>query len=69
MWTPYVCVIGDREVDSEELAVRRRESADQVKMALDDLIEVILEKTKFAPPQELLLPNLITHQAIFSREV
>ncbi|TFG12791.1 threonine--tRNA ligase [Candidatus Thorarchaeota archaeon] len=69
MWTPYVCVIGDREIDSEELPVRRRESGDQVKMPLDELIQVILEKTSFAPPQALLLPNLITHQAIFSREV
>jgi threonyl-tRNA synthetase len=69
LWIPYICVIGEKEKKSGELAVRRRELKDQVKMTIDDLAKEILEKTDFAPKQRLLLPKLVSKQAIFSREV
>jgi threonyl-tRNA synthetase len=69
LWIPYIAVIGEREQKSGELAVRRRELKDQVKMSVDDLVNEIQEKTSFAPRQRLLLPSLVSKQAIFSREV
>ncbi|MFW9980429.1 MAG: threonine--tRNA ligase [Candidatus Thorarchaeota archaeon] len=69
LWIPYIVVIGDKEKKSGELSVRRRELKDQVKMTIDDLSKEVVEKTKFAPRQRLLLPNLVSKQAIFSREV
>ncbi len=69
LWVPYIAVIGEREQKSGELAIRRRELKDQVKMTIGELSKEIQEKTKFAPKQRLLLPNLVSKQAIFSRVV
>ncbi|MGY5870793.1 MAG: threonine--tRNA ligase [Candidatus Thorarchaeota archaeon] len=69
LWVPYILVVGDKEKESGELSIRRREIKDQVKMKLDDLISEISEKTAFAPKQRLLLPSLVSKQPIFSREV
>ncbi len=69
LWTPYTVVIGDKEEESGKISVRRRAEGDQVKMTLDELIAEIDGKTQFAPKQRLLLPSLVSKQAIFSREV
>jgi len=69
LWVPYILVVGDKEKDSGELSIRRRELKDQVKMTIDSLITEISEKTAFAPKQRLLLPHLVSQQPIFSREV
>ncbi|TFG27651.1 threonine--tRNA ligase [Candidatus Thorarchaeota archaeon] len=69
LWIPYIAVIGEIEQKSGELSIRRRELKDQVKMSLGDLIREIQNKTTFAPKQRLLLPHLVSKQAIFSREV
>jgi threonyl-tRNA synthetase len=69
LWIPYIVVIGEKEKGSGKLAIRRRELRDQVEMSIDDLSKEVEEKTKFAPRQRLLLPKLVTKQAIFSRAV
>ncbi len=69
LWIPYIAVIGDKEKESGELAVRRREMKDQIQMKVEDLVTDIEEKTSFAPKQRLLMPSLISKQPIFSREV
>ncbi len=69
LWVPYICVIGEKERESGELSVRRREEGDQVSMSIKELGETIQEKTSFAPRQRLLLPSLVSKQPIFSREV
>ncbi|MBD3405181.1 MAG: threonine--tRNA ligase [Candidatus Lokiarchaeota archaeon] len=69
LWIPYTCVIGDREKESGKLSVRRRVEKDQVKIPLTELKDMIHEITSFAPNQRLLLPTLISKQAIFSRTV
>ncbi len=69
LWIPYIAVIGEKEKKSGTLSIRRRELKDQVEMTIDDLSKEVAEKTRFAPRQRLLLPNLVSKQAIFSREV
>jgi threonyl-tRNA synthetase len=69
LWTPYVCVVGDKEKESGVLSVRERRVKNQRKMKVEELISEIEEKTSFAPKQRLLLPSLISKQPIFSREV
>ena len=69
LWVPYILVVGDKEKDSGELSIRRRELKDQVKMKVEDLVSEIVEKTAFAPKQRLMLPSLVSRQPIFSREV
>ncbi|MFW9958886.1 MAG: threonine--tRNA ligase [Candidatus Odinarchaeota archaeon] len=69
LWVPYICVIGEKEVDTHKLSIRRRELKDQVSMTAHELANEISEKTKFAPRQRLMLPSLVSRQPIFSREV
>ncbi|MBE0526749.1 MAG: threonine--tRNA ligase, partial [Candidatus Thorarchaeota archaeon] len=69
LWVPYILVVGDKEKDSGELSIRRRELKDQVTMKVEDLVREIAEKTAFAPKQRLMLPSLVSRQPIFSREV
>jgi threonyl-tRNA synthetase len=69
LWVPYICVMGEREKTSGKLAVRRREVRDQIEMEISNLIDEINKETSFAPKQRLMLPNLISKQPIFSREV
>ncbi len=69
LWIPYIAVIGEKEKKSGKLAIRRRELKDHVEMTIDDLSKEIHDKTEFAPKQRLLLPNLVSKQAIFSRAV
>jgi len=39
LWIPYICVIGAKEKESGELAIRRREMKDQVTMTIKELAE------------------------------
>ena len=69
LWIPYIVVIGEKEKSSGNLSIRRRELKDQVEMTIVDLSKEVKEKTKFTPQQRLLLPSLVSKQAIFSRAV
>ncbi|MFX0054665.1 MAG: threonine--tRNA ligase [Promethearchaeota archaeon] len=69
LWIPYICVVGEKERDSNQLSVRRREEGDQVSMGIEELGTLIAQQTSFAPRQRLLLPNLVSKQPVFSREV
>ncbi|TFF91866.1 threonine--tRNA ligase [Candidatus Thorarchaeota archaeon] len=69
LWVPYICVVGEKEIESGVLSVRRREKKDQVKMKVAELVAEIDGKTGFAPKQMLLLPHLVSRQPIFSRVV
>jgi threonyl-tRNA synthetase len=69
LWVPYICVVGEKERDTNQLAVRRREEGDQVSMGIGELATLISERTSFAPRQRLLLPKLVSKQPVFSREV
>ncbi len=69
LWIPFICVVGDKERESHQLSVRRRELKDQVTMTTEELAMQVSEKTKFAPKQRLMMPFLVSKQPIFSREV
>jgi threonyl-tRNA synthetase len=69
LWIPYIVVVGEKEKKSGKLAIRRRELKDQVEMTIVDLSKELANKVSFAPRQRLLLPKLVSKQAIFSREV
>jgi len=63
-WIPYICVIGDREIESGTLSVRMRGEGQQ-HMSLQDLASKIREKTKGMPFRSLALPVLLTKRPRF----
>jgi threonyl-tRNA synthetase len=64
-WIPYIIGFGEREVESKELAVRKREQDTIETMALPALIEEMKERVRNKPYQPLPLPLLLSQRPIF----
>jgi threonyl-tRNA synthetase len=65
-WINYILVIGQKEIDSGVLPVRDREAKKIRRMNLQQLIEMIKEKTKGKPFQPLTLPKRLSRRPQFS---
>jgi len=63
-WIPYIVVIGSKEVESGELAVRVRNEG-QKEFSVDSLVFEIHEKTKGMPFKQLPLSKLVSKRPIF----
>jgi len=61
-WIPYVIVIGEREVNSKMLAVRRRTDGKQYSCNLDDLEAEIVQLTEGYPRMPLRIPLLVSQR-------
>jgi len=68
LWTPYILVIGDKEINSNDLNVRVRGVGEQLQQ-VDHLISILVEKLKDYPTIRLPMPAYISKQVIFSRSV
>ncbi len=66
-WVPYICVIGDAELNNDILSVRIREERKQEKMDIKTLIKTINEKTIGKPKEKLTLPRLLSKRPTFGK--
>ncbi|RLI51752.1 threonine--tRNA ligase [Candidatus Bathyarchaeota archaeon] len=64
-WIPYIICIGEREINSETLPVRIRESRDIQHITLQELITEIKRKTKGRPYKPLSLPTYLSKRPVF----
>ena len=64
-WIPYILVVGPKEIETKELAVRIREKGKIERMKLDSLVKEIREKTEDKPFKLLSLPKLLSKRPIF----
>jgi threonyl-tRNA synthetase len=64
-WVPYICVVGDREIQSNVLTVRAREDKKQEKISPSELARMILKKTEGMPKTSLSLPMLVSKRPTF----
>lgn len=64
-WIPYIFVVGDNEVESDNLSVTVRETGEKVDMTVDELIEAVKEDTKGMPFRGLPLPKDISKRINF----
>lgn len=69
-WIPYIIVIGEKEMKSEELNVLVREGTRLneekiVKMKKEDLVKEIKEKTKEKPFEPMFVPIEVSKRPIF----
>jgi threonyl-tRNA synthetase len=64
-WVPYIVVVGEKEVESGNLAVRDRETKTQQTMTVEELISKIAAKTEGKPFKPLPLPRLISKRPQF----
>lgn len=65
-WINYILVVGQKEIDSGVLPVRDREAKEIRKMSLQQLVEMIKEKTKDKPFQPSTLPKHLSKRPQFS---
>jgi len=64
-WIPYICVVGDKEIESGKLAVRIRGQKDRKQMSKDELIKEISSKCEGMPKGDNSLPMLLSKRPIF----
>ena len=63
-WVPFICVIGDKEIESGTLSVRAR-GAGQQEVTPGELVEQIKKSTKGMPYRPLPLPVLLSKRPKF----
>ena len=64
-WVPYIVVVGQKEKESGNLAVRLRETGKVSNMSVEELTKAIYEKTKDYPFRKLSLNRLLTKRPTF----
>ncbi|MCC7550834.1 MAG: threonine--tRNA ligase [Methanobacterium sp.] len=64
-WASFVIVIGDRELEGDELTVNVRETGQKVSMGIQELIDVINLETKGMPFRPLPLPITLSKRVNF----
>lgn len=64
-WIPYIICLGERELASKKLAVRKRELGAIETVSLDSLIAEIKDRVKGKPFRELSLPRLVSRRPVF----
>ncbi len=66
-WVPYICVIGQKEIDSNKLSVRIRLENRNQSMELNELIQNINNTTKNMPKAKSSLSILLSKRPIFNK--
>jgi threonyl-tRNA synthetase len=64
-WVPYTVVVGQKELDSNELPVRDRSSGEMRKMKLEELVKEIQRITNGKPFKPLPLPKHLSRRPQF----
>ena len=64
-WINYIIVIGQREMESNILAIRDRRAGKIKKMKLDALVNVVLKETEGKPFRQLPLPRRLSQRPQF----
>ena len=59
-WIRYILVIGDKEVNSQNLSIRDRQTGDVRDLSFDDFINEIKDQTKGKPFTSLNLPKYLS---------
>ncbi|MDO9044734.1 MAG: threonine--tRNA ligase [Methanobacteriaceae archaeon] len=64
-WVPYVAVIGDNELESEELTINIRETQEKQAMTREDLVKLVKQETNEMPFRALPLPLKLSERINF----
>ena len=64
-WIPYIVVIGDKEVETDNYNVTVRKTGEKVDMTADELIASVKEETEGMPFRRLPLPRNVAERINF----
>jgi len=63
-WIPFICIIGDKEIESGTLSVRCRDTGQET-MSLQELVTRVTDETQGMPFRPLALPVLLSKRPKF----
>ncbi len=66
-WIPYICVVGQKEIDENKLSVRERETGANESMTIESLIDKINAVVKDMPRARSSLPMMVSKRPIFNK--
>ncbi|MFX0209691.1 MAG: His/Gly/Thr/Pro-type tRNA ligase C-terminal domain-containing protein, partial [Candidatus Hodarchaeota archaeon] len=69
LWTPLIFIIGENEVNQDKVSIRYRKENIQEFQPLKEVIMYIEKHTTEMPSFYRVIPRLVSHQPIFTREV
>jgi threonyl-tRNA synthetase len=64
-WVPYIVPVGEKEVETGLLNVRKRQTREQASITLDEMIKEIAKQTKGYPCRGLEMPRLLSQRPIY----
>jgi threonyl-tRNA synthetase len=64
-WTPYIAVVGDKEIESKKAFVTIRETGERKAMSVDEIIDEIEKKTSKFPFEAQTFPAQISKRPVF----
>jgi len=64
-WIPYIVVIGEKEMKTNLVNVRKREVGEQKTMPVRELIEEVADRTKGYPKVALKMPSLLSQRPVY----
>jgi len=64
-WVPHIVVIGEKELQSNLLNVRKRETGQQTSVSADEMIRDIVEQTSGYPRAGLKMPRLLSQRPVY----
>jgi len=64
-WTPYVVVIGDKELESGVLSVTIRSESGKVEETAQELRDRVVSETAGMPYRQINLPVLLSKRPVF----
>jgi len=64
-WIPYIVVIGEKEMKTNLLNVRKRETGEQKTMPVRQLVEEVADRTKGYPKMTLKMPSLLSQRPVY----
>jgi len=64
-WIPYIVVIGEKEMKTSLLNVRKRETGEQRTMSVRELVEEVTNRTKGYPKMSLKMPSLLSQRPVY----
>jgi threonyl-tRNA synthetase len=64
-WVPYIVAVGEKEVETGLLNVRKRETREQTSISVNEMIKEIARRTEGYPYRGLRMPRLLSQRPVY----
>ncbi len=64
-WVPYIVAVGEKEIETGLLNVRKRETREQTSISVNEMIKEIARRTEGYPYRGLRMPRLLSQRPVY----